>query len=171
MKRSNITTCAVLATFCLSYAALADDSMSMSGKTSAMNSKATLTVQLLNQDKESKEGAAEVQVMAKNIKLVDPSKSGEMAKSGQGHIHYQMDSGLIIATPASKLEFHGLAPGKHTLTVTLANNDHTPIGMPQSIDLTIPQAGAAGTVGTENGIMGSGESSAHTPSNSGSSGN
>jgi hypothetical protein len=45
----------------------------------------------------------------------------------------QVDGGPIIATPAAKLSFHGLSPGKHQILVMLAANDHSPLG-PQQIE-------------------------------------
>lgn len=171
MIRSKKTACAVIAAFCLSFAALADDSMNgnmdsmnknMPAAANGLNSGASLSAKLLDQDKEARIGAAEIQVKVKNIKLVDPSKNGDVAKNGQGHLHYQVDSGPIVATPTDKIEFHGLTPGKHTITVTLANNDHTPIGMSQSLELTVPETGAAGVVGDMNNSGSGSESSSGT---------
>jgi hypothetical protein len=64
--------------------------------------------------------------------------TGEKAVSGQGHLHYQVDDGYIIATPAAKLSFHGLPPGTHKITVSLAANDHTPLGPKETLTVTIP---------------------------------
>ena len=49
-----------------------------------------------------------------------------------------VDSGPVIATPASKLSFHGLTAGNHTIIVTLVGNDHKPRGPQQNIAIVIP---------------------------------
>jgi hypothetical protein len=37
-----------------------------------------------------------------------------------------------------KLSFHGLTPGAHKIVVTLAGNDHNPLGPQQTLNVTIP---------------------------------
>jgi hypothetical protein len=49
-----------------------------------------------------------------------------------------VDDGPVVATPASKLSFHGLKSGPHTISVVLAANDHTPLGPAQKLSVTIP---------------------------------
>jgi Family of unknown function (DUF6130) len=46
----------------------------------------------------------------------------------------------VIATPTPKLSFHGLTPGVHTIVVTLAGNDHKPLGPQQKVMVTVPAA-------------------------------
>jgi hypothetical protein len=65
---------------------------------------------------------------------------GEKPRPGQGHLHYQVDDGPVIATTATKLSFHGLKPGAHKIVVTLAANDHSPLGPQQALEVTIPTA-------------------------------
>ena len=69
-----------------------------------------------------------VQVEVKGIDLIDPAKTGEKPAAGQGHLHYRVDRQPVIATTATKLSFHELGPGPHTIEVMLAANDHTPLG-------------------------------------------
>lgn len=83
--------------------------------------------------------SATVDVKVAAINLVDPDATDGKPKAGQGHLHYQLDKGPIIATTATKLSFHGLAPGPHTIVVTLAGNDHQPISRENSLSVTIPQ--------------------------------
>jgi hypothetical protein len=63
---------------------------------------------------------------------------GSMATARMGHIHYRLDGGPVIATPVTRLAFHELAPGQHTVTVMLAAPDHTPLGPQQTLTFTIP---------------------------------
>ncbi|HWN81304.1 MAG TPA: hypothetical protein VNM87_04355 [Candidatus Udaeobacter sp.] len=69
-----------------------------------------------------------VQVDVKGIDLIDPAKTGEKPAPGQGHLHYRVDRQPVIATTATKLSFHELGPGPHTIEVMLAANDHSPLG-------------------------------------------
>jgi ribulose-5-phosphate 4-epimerase/fuculose-1-phosphate aldolase len=57
---------------------------------------------------------------------------------GQGHLHYRVDNGPVIATTTTKLSFHELTPGKHQIVVMLANNDHSPAGPQQTLEITVP---------------------------------
>lgn len=61
-----------------------------------------------------------------------------MPIKGQGHLHYRVDDGPVIATTSAKLSFHGLASGKHKIVVMLANNDHSPAGPQQTLEVTVP---------------------------------
>jgi hypothetical protein len=98
----------------------------------------SLTATLVDPEKKAQQKAATVSVKVDGIKLVDPAASMEKAKPGEGHLHYQVDSGPIIATPTTKLSFHGLTPGAHKIVVMLAGNDHNPLGPQQTLDVTIP---------------------------------
>jgi hypothetical protein len=100
--------------------------------------KATMTAKLVDADKKAGQRAATVEVTTSGVQLVDPSISMEKAVAGQGHLHYQLDKGPIVATPAAKLSFHELAPGPHTIVVMLAGNDHKPLGPQQQLSVTVP---------------------------------
>jgi hypothetical protein len=100
--------------------------------------KATMTAKLVDADKKASQRAATVEVTTSGVQLVDPSISMEKAVPGQGHLHYQLDKGAIVATPAAKLSFHELAPGPHTIDVMLAGNDHKPLGPQQQLSVTVP---------------------------------
>jgi hypothetical protein len=98
----------------------------------------TLTATLVDAEKKAQQKAATVSVKVDGIKLVDPGTVMEKPAAGQGHLHYQVDGGPIIATTTTKLSFHGLTPGAHKIVVMLAANDHTPLGPEQTLDVTIP---------------------------------
>lgn len=99
---------------------------------------ATLTATLVDAEKKAAEKAATVQVKTTGVRLIDPAMAKEMPKAGQGHLHYQVDDGPVIATTTTKLSFHGLASGPHKIVVMLAGNDHNPLGPQQTLDVTIP---------------------------------
>lgn len=101
-------------------------------------STATLTATLVDAEKKAAQKAATVEVKVSGIKLIDPGTVNEMAKAGQGHLHYQVDDGPVIATPATKLSFHGLTSGEHKIVVVLAGNDHNPLGPQQTLTVKIP---------------------------------
>jgi len=98
----------------------------------------TLAAKLVDPENKAKQKAATVEVSVSGLELIDPAQTGESAKTGQGHIHYQVDNGPVIATPTTKLSFHGLASGPHKIVVTLAGNDHKPLGPSRTLNVTIP---------------------------------
>lgn len=93
---------------------------------------------LVDQEAKAKKQAATVEVAVRDIDLVDPDKTPGTPVAGQGHLHYILDGGPVIATTSPKLSFHGLRPGKHLVTVMLADNSHNPIGLGESLTFTIP---------------------------------
>ncbi len=99
---------------------------------------ATLTASLIDPDKNAKEKTATVEVSLTGVKLIDPAMTNKKPTKGEGHLHYQVDDGPVIATTAPKLSFHGLTSGKHKIVVMLANNDHTPAGPQQTLEITVP---------------------------------
>lgn len=107
---------------------------------SAVAAEPTLDAQLLNQDALAKKATASVQTRVTGIRLIDPASVGEKPKSGQGHLHYRVDDGPVIATTATKLSFHKLTPGKHHIVVMLAGNDHKPLGPSKSLDVEVPSS-------------------------------
>ena len=72
------------------------------------------------------------------IQLVDPTTAKETAKIGEGHLHYRVDDGPVIATTATKLSFHELSSGEHKISITLAGNDHKPLTDPITFIMTVP---------------------------------
>ena len=100
--------------------------------------KPSMTAKLIDADKKAAGRAATVEVTTSGVELVDPALSMEKAVPGQGHLHYQVDKGPIIATPSAKLSFHELTPGAHTIMIVLAGNDHKPLGPEQQLNVTVP---------------------------------
>ncbi len=100
--------------------------------------KPTMTAKLIDAEKMAARRAGTVVVTTSGVELVDPAISMEKAVAGQGHLHYQLDKGPIVATPTAKLSFHELAPGPHTIVVVLAGNDHKPLGPKEQLTLTVP---------------------------------
>ncbi len=98
----------------------------------------TLKAMLVDAENKAKKQAATVDVKVTGIEIIDPAKVKEQPRKGQGHFHYQVDDGPIIATTAPKLSFHGLTPGQHKIVVTLAGNDHNPLGPQETLNVTIP---------------------------------
>lgn len=98
----------------------------------------TLEAKLVDADAKAKKQSATVECKVGGVKLVDPALSHEKPMKGQGHLHYRVDDGPIIATTATKLSFHELKSGAHTFTVMLAANDHSPLGPSQTLNVTVP---------------------------------
>jgi hypothetical protein len=97
-----------------------------------------LSAMLIQPEHKAKQHEADVQVQVAGIDIVDPATTNEKPVPGQGHLHYQVDSGPIVATTATRLDFHKLTPGKHQITVILAGNDHNPLGPKETLHVTIP---------------------------------
>ena len=105
---------------------------------SAVPGTPTLTAKLVDSEKKAQHKAATVDVKVTGIRIIDPGTANERPIAGQGHLHYQVDDGPIIATTTMKLSFHGLTPGPHKIVVTLAGNDHNPLGPQETLNVTIP---------------------------------
>jgi hypothetical protein len=103
---------------------------------------AALKASLVDAEAKARQQAATVKVDVTGVKMVDPATVNEKPMKDQGHLHYQVDDGPVIATTAGKLSFHGLKPGTHRITVALAANDHSPLGPQQVLQVTIPPATA-----------------------------
>jgi hypothetical protein len=110
----------------------------MDAQTPGSATKPSMTAKLIDAEKKADGRGATVEVTTSGVELVDPAVSMEKAVAGQGHLHYQVDKGPIIATPTAKLSFHELTPGAHTIVVMLAGNDHKPLGPQQQLTVTVP---------------------------------
>jgi hypothetical protein len=97
----------------------------------------SLQASLSDPAKNGARGAATVTVQVTGVKLVDPAASNETPREGEGHLHYQLDGGPVIATTSPKLSFHGLKTGSHTLKVALAKNDHSPMGPEKTLTVQV----------------------------------
>lgn len=98
----------------------------------------SLTAALVDPAANAKEKTATVKVQVTGVKLIDPALTNKRPTKGQGHLHYRVDGGPVIATTTTKLSFHELTPGKHQIVVMLANNDHSPTGLEQTLEITVP---------------------------------
>jgi hypothetical protein len=128
---------AVVLAFSLAVSAQ-DTSHTASGHQKTIGDSATLVASLIDADKNAKEKTATVEVKVTGVKLIDPALTNKRPTKGEGHLHYQVDNGPVIATTAPKLSFHELTPGKHKIVVVLANNDHSPAGPQQTLEITVP---------------------------------
>jgi hypothetical protein len=95
---------------------------------------------LVDVDAGARRGSATVRVDPSDLELVDPASVHERARPGQGHLHFRVDDGPVIATTSTKLSFHELGVGSHRIEVALVGNDHRPLGPRQVMDVTIPGA-------------------------------
>ena len=112
--------------------------MDHQGMAKANSSGATMTAKLVDPEMKAQKKEATVTVDVKGVKLTDPAEAKEQPKAGQGHLHYQVDDGPVIATTSPKLSFHGLSSGTHKIVVMLAANDHSPLGPQETLTVTVP---------------------------------
>jgi plastocyanin len=104
-------------------------------------------------------GTIAVSIATKNFKIVD--KQGQASVPGEGHVHYYLDVSPIPSDPAKpaipadanavwahisapSYTFTNVSPGMHTVTVQLANNDHTP-AIPLATDSVMVTVAGQGT--------------------------
>ncbi len=95
----------------------------------------SLSASLIDRDAKARKGWATVEVKVDGLELVD-SPTGQL-RDGEGHLHYRVDDGFVIATTAKKLSFHALSPGKHRIEVRLVGNDHLDLGPVSTLDVTV----------------------------------
>jgi len=117
------------------------------------------TVKFLSpKDGASLNGAVTAKVALTNFQIA-PQAVGKAPRPNQGHLHFKMDdgkydfpkysgpNGLIgkklgvtghySPALAPKITYKRLPPGKHTLEVYLANNNHTDVGVETKIEFTL----------------------------------
>jgi len=99
-----------------------------------------LSAKLSDPEKKAQEHTATVEVKVAGLQLIDPAAVNEQPQQGQGHLHYQVDTGPVIATTTTKLSFHELSSGSHEITVMLVSSDHQPLGPRESLTVNIPPA-------------------------------
>lgn len=99
-----------------------------------------LSAKLSDPEKKASEHTATVEVKVVGIQLIDPAAVNEQPQQGQGHLHYQVDTGPVIATTTTKLSFHELSSGSHEITVMLVSSDHQPLGPRETLTVNIPPA-------------------------------
>ena len=97
-----------------------------------------IAVTLLNAAQQASAKSATVDVKVAGLNLVDPATVGNVAQAGQGHLHYKVDDGPVIATTATQLTFQELSTGSHQITVWLAGNDNQLLGPYQTFTVRIP---------------------------------
>jgi hypothetical protein len=97
-----------------------------------------LSAKLIDPEKKAREQTATVEVKVAGIQLIDPAAVHDQTQQGEGHLHYQVDSGPLIATTTTKLSFHELSSGPHKITVMLVGNDHQALGPRETLTVTIP---------------------------------
>ena len=94
-------------------------------------------------------GDLTVTIQASNFNIVD--KQGQANVSREGHVHYYLDvdapttpgqpaippSGVWAHVATTSYTFTNVAPGAHTISVELVNNDHTPLEPPVVKKITV----------------------------------
>jgi hypothetical protein len=104
----------------------------------AASGKLELQASLVDMDSNAAKQSAVVRVEVEGAELVDPELAKPDAKLVQAHLHYRVDDGPVIATPVTKLAFHGLTSGRHRIEVALADSEHKPLGPTQTLEVMIP---------------------------------
>ena len=104
-------------------------------------------------------GDIPVMIQVQNFSIVD--KEGQTNVKGEGHVHYYLDVSPIPSDPTkpaipananaiwahvatTSYTFSNVAPGMHTITVQLVNNDHTPVTPPATTAVMVTVTGVSG---------------------------
>jgi hypothetical protein len=103
--------------------------------TLALASPPSISASLIDREAKAARGWATVEVEVAGIELVD-SPTGQL-RDGQGHLHYRVDQGPVVATTVKKLSFHQLSPGEHRIEVRLVGNDHRDLGPVSTVHVTV----------------------------------
>jgi len=96
-----------------------------------------LKAHLVDKEKNAARRIAVVEVDVRNVTLTDPIAYRD-GGSGMGHLQYRADNGPYILPMANHPAFEGLAPGKHTIEVSVADGAFRPMGAQVSLELVIP---------------------------------
>jgi hypothetical protein len=62
---------------------------------------------------------------------------GMAREAGEGHIHMYLDNGEKIGVKEGHKDFKDLPAGRHTLKISLHNNDHTPYDVTKTIEFDV----------------------------------
>ena len=135
----NVRTFAVLLTLCALMICISLAlTLAVAANGESGQAAAKMTASLVDPAISAKDKSATVTVEVTGVQLIDPAMTDKKPTKGQGHLHYRVDDGPVIATTATKLSFHGLTPGKHKIVVVVANNDHSTSGLEQTLEITVP---------------------------------
>jgi hypothetical protein len=105
---------------------------------SAVGAEPAMKVTVVDLDTTRAGGSATIGVELSDIEMVDPASVNERVERGEGHLHYRVGEGPVVATTATRLSFHELPPGEHRIEVTLVGNNHQPIGPREVLEVTVP---------------------------------
>lgn len=88
---------------------------------------------------------AEVEV--ENFEIVD--KIGDADVTGEGHVHYYVDSTTVYTPGLESFKLENLATGEHTLIAELHTNSHALVTPPARaiVKFSVGEEGASGTTG------------------------
>jgi hypothetical protein len=120
----------VLLVCCLLLTACGNGTKSKSSNAQAQDYKPTLDVKL-------EFSGNQVTVNVNTDMKISSEHYGMAREPGEGHIHMYLDNQDKIAVKEGQKIFTGLAKGKHTLKVSLHNNDHTPYDVTKTIEFEI----------------------------------
>jgi hypothetical protein len=68
---------------------------------------------------------------------LSPEHYGQARQDGEGHIHMYLDNGDKVGVKEAKQVFPNLSVGKHTIKVSLHNNDHTPYDVTKTVGFEV----------------------------------
>jgi outer membrane protein assembly factor BamB len=118
-------------------------------------------------------GNVTVSAQVFNFNVVD--KQGQPAVAGEGHLHYFMDvdapttpgqpataaNGTWTTTASESYTWTNVAPGPHTFSVELVNNDHTPLVPPvvakSTVTVVAPTPSLAIIIPANNSVIPAGD--------------
>ena len=93
---------------------------------------------LSDSDNQAKRKSVLIETKVTGIRIIDPAQSDRTSGRQEGHFHYRLDDGAVLETIQDKMSFHNLSRGTHKIEVSLAGNDHSPLGPEETFFVKIP---------------------------------
>ncbi|MFB3813302.1 MAG: hypothetical protein ACE14L_04250 [Terriglobales bacterium] len=98
-----------------------------------------LKADLVDAKANARQRKAVVDAKTDGVQLIEPAPANYVTRLDQAHLQYQLDGGTVIDTVSTRMTFSDLTPGRHHITVRLADNGNHGWGQPVTLTVDIPQ--------------------------------
>jgi len=95
-----------------------------------------MRARLIDKEKNLARRLAVVEVEVKGVALADPT--GSYPLPGEGHLQFRLDNSAYILPLNDRIAFEALAPGKHTIEVSLADHNYQLLTPTVELQITVP---------------------------------
>ena len=98
---------------------------------------ARIRAKFVDKEKNLQHRLAVIDVDVEGAVLGDPTDQSYQMP-GQGHVQFRVDNGPYILPSSNRIAFEALAPGKHTIEVTLADHNYRLMAPKIDLELDVP---------------------------------